>query len=192
MEEFLKKIRNHLENLDNRKFMTNIFIVLIMAVGILLVLNIYTSKYKNPSPGVIKDNSNEYTSLEKASYESYIENRLAEILSKLKGVGQVSVMVTLEDGVEHIPATNITTTRENTKELDSQGGTREIVREDETLQVVNTSDEVVVLKEVKPNIRGVIVVAEGAEDIRVLEALYEAVKTVLGVSGNRVQIFPSK
>ena len=192
MEEFLKKIRNHLENLDNRKFMTNIFIVLIMAVGILLVLNIYTSKDKNPSPGVIKDNSNEYTSLEKASYENYIENRLAEILSKLKGVGQVSVMVTLEDGVEHIPATNITTTRENTKELDSQGGTREIVREDETLQVVNTSDEVVVLKEVKPNIRGVIVVAEGAEDIRVLEALYEAVKTVLGVSGNRVQIFPSK
>ena len=58
--------------------------------------------------------------------------------------------------------------------------------------MVNTSDEVVVLKEVKPNIRGVIVVAEGAEDIRVLEALYEAVKTVLGVSGNRVQIFPSK
>jgi stage III sporulation protein AG len=58
--------------------------------------------------------------------------------------------------------------------------------------VVNTSNDVVVLKEVKPSIKGVIVVAEGAEDLVVLETLYEAVKTVLGVAGNKVQIFPSK
>lgn len=192
MDDFIKKIKRYLEDLDNKKFMTNIFIVLVISVVFLMILNTYTSRDKNDGETVIKDNSLEYNNLVKDNYETYIESRLSEILTKLKGVGKVDVMVTLDDSVEKVPASNVTTTREITNELDAQGGTREISREDETIQVVNTSDNVVVLKEVKPNIKGVIVVADGAEDPMVLESLYEAVKTVLGVSGNRVQIFPSK
>ena len=192
MEDLIKKIKKHLEELDNRKLMANIFIILLVSVFILALLNNYTSNDKNDDTRVIKENSNEYNNLVRDDYESYIEIKLADILSKLRGVGDVDVMVTLEDSTEKIPASNVTTTKENTTELDAQGGTREISREDETIQVVNTSNDVVVLKEVKPSIKGVIVVAEGAEDLVVLETLYEAVKTVLGVAGNKVQIFPSK
>ncbi|MDR7870009.1 MAG: sporulation stage III protein AG [Tissierellaceae bacterium] len=192
MEDLIKKIKKHLENLDNKKFIGNIFIILVLSVVLLVMLNGYTSNDKNKDTTVIKEKSNEYNNLVKDDYESYIEDKLSEILSKLKGVGSVDVMVTLEDSVEKIPASNVTTTREITNELDAQGGTREVSREDETIQVVNTSNDVVVLKEVKPSIKGVIVVAEGAEDVVVLETLYEAVKTVLGVTGNKVQIFPSK
>lgn len=45
------------------------------------------------------------------------------------------------------------------------------------------------LREIKPQVRGVIVVAEGAEDIEVKMRLYDAVKTVLQVSGDRVQVY---
>ena len=192
MEELIKKIKKHFEELDNKKLMSNIFIILLLSVFVLVLLNNYTSDDKNDNSRVIKEESNEYNNLVRDDYGLYIENKLADILSKLKGVGNVDVMVTLEDSTEKIPASNVTTTRENTTELDAQGGTREISREDETIQVVNTSNDVVVLKEVKPSIKGVIVVAEGAEDLVVLETLYEAVKTVLGVAGNKVQIFPSK
>lgn len=192
MDDFMKTIKKHLDNLDNKKFIFNIFIILVLSVVLLVMLNGYTSNEKNNGTTVIKDSSNEYNNLVKDDYESYVEDKLSEILSKLKGVGKVSVMVTLEDSIEKIPASNVTTTKEITSELDSQGGTREVSREDETIQVVNTSNDVVVLKEVKPSIKGVIVVAEGAENGLVLETLYEAVKTVLGVAGNKVQIFPSK
>ncbi|NLY44543.1 MAG: sporulation stage III protein AG [Tissierella sp.] len=192
MEEFLKKLKKHLDNLDNKKFIFNIFIILVLSVVFLIMLNGYTSDEENNNPTVIKESSNEYNNLVRDDYESYIEDKLSEILSKLRGVGNVDVMVTLEDSIEKIPASNVTTTKEITNELDSQGGTREISREDETIQVVNTSNDVVVLKEVKPSIKGVIVVAEGAENSLVLETIYEAVKTVLGVAGNKVQIFPSK
>ena len=192
MEDFIKRIKKHLDNLDNKKFLTNIFIVLVLSVILLVMLNGYTSNDKNNGTTVLKESPNEYTNLVKDDYESYIEDKLSEILSKLRGVGKVDVMVTLEDSIEKIPASNVTTTREVTNELDSQGGTREVSREDETIQVVNTSNDVVVLKEVKPSIKGVIVVAEGAEDVVIMETLYEAVKTVLGVAGNKVQIFPSK
>lgn len=192
MDEFIKKIKKHLDNLDNKKFISNIFIVLVLSVILLVMLNGYTSDDKKDGTTVLKESADEYTSLVKDDYESHIEDRLSEILSKLRGVGKVDVMVTLEDSIEKIPASNVTTTREVTNELDSQGGTREVSREDETVQVVNTSNDVVVLKEVKPSIKGVIVVAEGAENAIIMETLYEAVKTVLGVAGNRVQIFPSK
>lgn len=192
MEDFMMKFKKYLDNLDNKKFIIKIFIILVLSVILLIMLNGYTSVDKIDSTTVIKESSNEYTNLVKDDYESYIEDKLSEILSKLKGVGDVDVMVTLEDSVEKIPASNVTTTKEITNELDSQGGTREISREDETIQIVSTSNDVVVLKEVKPSVKGVIVVAEGADNILVLETLYEAVKTVLGISGNKVQIFPSK
>lgn len=87
---------------------------------------------------------------------------------------------------------NQTKTIETTNEIDSEGGKRETIREDETTQIVNLSNDVVILKEVKPNIKGVIVVAEGAENPVILENIYEAVKTVLGISANKVQVFSSK
>jgi stage III sporulation protein AG len=81
---------------------------------------------------------------------------------------------------------------ETTSETDSEGGKREITREDEVTQLINLSNDVIILKEINPNIKGVIVVAEGADNGVVLETIYEAVKTVLGVSANKVQVFSSK
>ena len=128
MEELIKKIKKHFEELDNKKLMSNIFIILLLSVFVLVLLNNYTSDDKNDNSRVIKEESNEYNNLVRDDYGLYIENKLADILSKLKGVGNVDVMVTLEDSTEKIPASNVTTTRENTTELDAQGGTREISR----------------------------------------------------------------
>ena len=128
MEDLIKKIKKHLEELDNRKLMANIFIILLVSVFILALLNNYTSNDKNDDTRVIKENSNEYNNLVRDDYESYIEIKLADILSKLRGVGDVDVMVTLEDSTEKIPASNVTTTKENTTELDAQGLGRSLGR----------------------------------------------------------------
>ena len=112
---------------------------------------------------------------------------------ELKGVGKVKVMITLEDTIEKIPAFNTNKNSETTSEIDSQGGTREIVREDMSIQTLTSSEGgLMVLKEIKPTVRGVIVIAEGAEDLEIKEMLYEAVKTVLGISGNKVEVYSSK
>lgn len=125
-------------------------------------------------------------------YNTDLENRLIYILEKFKGVGDVDVMITLEDSVEKIPASNSIKTVENTRETDSEGGMREVNREDTNVQIVNSQSGIpITIKEINPTIKGVIVVAEGADDPLVLERLYEAVKTVLGVNGNRVQVYSS-
>ena len=62
-----------------------------------------------------------------------------------------------------------------------------------TVQVATGSQgSLTVLKEIKPTIKGVIVIAKGADNLEVKEMLYEAVKTVLGISGNKVEVYSSK
>lgn len=188
MEEIIKKIRKHLESLNNNKFINYLFIILVVSIILLIGANFLLEDKKVVQKEIVKEN------IVEDDYSSYLERKLEVILGKLKGVGEISVMVTLEDTSEKVPAINTTKTLETTKELDSEGGTREVNREDTTTQMVSKSNDgsLVLIKEVKPNVKGVIVVAEGADDAIIMEKLYEAVKTVLGISGNRVQVYSSK
>ncbi len=191
MEEILNKIKKHLEELNNKKFVNNLFIILLISIIALIGASIFTDKKEKT---LVPTNNLIQNVVHEDDYNIYLENKLADILERLDGVGEVNVMITFEDSIESIPASNTTKTIENTKEVDAEGGTREVNREDTNIQMVSSSnnDKIVVLKEVNPTVKGVIVVAHGAEDGEVKERLYEAVKTVLGVSGNKVQVYSSK
>lgn len=194
MKEILNKIKEYLEKNNNKKFINNLFIILLVSVIFLIVTNNFLGpkeeNMENP-----KENTREVSKNEsEEDYSYYLEKKLTNILTKLNGVGKVNVMVTLENSVEKVTATNTTKTKEETLENDSEGGTREIHREDVTTQVMTRGGDgsLLVVKEIKPTVQGVIVVAEGADDPVLKEMLYEAVKTVLGIKGNKVQVYSSK
>lgn len=183
-------------NIDSNTFIANL--VTILAIGIIILIAISTfGTEKDKENTFYKDDSLDSLNNSNQIIEDYanlIETKLEEILSKISDVGQVSVMITLEDTAERMPAFNTTESEEMTEEEDSQGGKRNIIKKDFTQQVVLSNDggnSLVILKEIKPKVRGVIVVAEGAHDIEVKEKLYNAVKTVLGISGNKVEIYSS-
>lgn len=193
MDKLFQKIKKHLEEISNKKHIVNLSIIILISIIILMAMSIFKDNDKSSISQVIKEKEVEYNSYVQEDYSNYLETKLAKILGKLYGVGTVNVMITLEDSLEKIPATNTSESREETIETDSEGGKRESIREDRSTQIVNTSSEgIVVLKELNPSIKGVIVVADGAEDPIILEKLYEAVKTVLGVSGNKVNVYSSK
>lgn len=192
MENLINKLKEYLKKTNNNEFIRNILIIFIIGIMIFILADMLNAGKKKTIDN--RENSVEEPAYSIPSdYSTVLEKKLEEILSQLKGVGKVNVMITLEETTEIVPAFNTTKNNETTKETDSQGGTREIVREDMTIQVV-TGDEgsPIVLKEIKPTIKGVIVIAEGAEDLSVKEMLYEAVKTVLGIPGNRVEVYSSK
>lgn len=192
MEKLINRIKEYLKNNNNGEFVRNILVLLIIGVMVFILADIMGSG-RNKEANIIKSVNDESYNNMPNDYTTVLERKLEDILSRLKGVGEVKVMITLEETEEVVPAFNTTKNNENTKETDSQGGTREIIREDMTIQVV-TGDEgsPIVLKEIKPTIRGVIVIAEGADDLSVKEMLYEAVKTALGIPGNRVEVYSGK
>lgn len=194
MKEMLEKIKKHLEGMNNKKFINNLFIMLLITIILLVIANVFLDSNKIDKEYAIDEEPKEYNYNREEDYSNYLERKLVNILTKFNGVGNVNVMITLEDSTERIAAANTTTTTESSMENDAEGGTRQVLREDLTIQIITkgNDDSLMVIKEIKPTVQGVIVVADGAEDPILKEMLYEAVKTVLGVTGNRVQVYSSK
>ena len=97
------------------------------------------------------------------------EKRLKEVLSAIQGAGQVDVMITYKTGKEVVPAMNTVKSSTETEEKDSNGGVRHTTQTDVNTQPVSMDSpdgsQPLISRENEPEVQGVIVVAEGAEDI---------------------------
>jgi len=126
-------------------------------------------------------------------YEDQQELKLQKKLSTIKGVGKVEVMITYKSSKEIVTAMNTTQSETVTEEQDSSGGTRRVSQRDINSQTVTIGEagnaQPLVIKEMEPEIKGVIVIAEGARDVRVKLDLIRAVQTALGVSAQQVEVF---
>ncbi|MCC5909941.1 MAG: stage III sporulation protein AG [Clostridiaceae bacterium] len=192
------KWKNGFKEILSKKYIANILVLLAVAVMALIVSNDFLVKdsgSKNFSKDPLDDVLVQQVQQPKTE-EEIVEYRLKKILENIRGAGEVEVMITFEMGSEIIPASNTTRSTDTTEENDSGGGTRVIESESITETVVVSNDpgenRPLVLKEIKPQINGVVVVAEGADDIEVKANLYNAVRTVLQVPGHRVQVYSKK
>lgn len=129
-------------------------------------------------------------------YEEMLENQLKDILSKVSGVGDVSVMINLDATEEVIFEKDLRIQSSTTEEADQGGGKRQIEDSNREEQVVvlrhGNNEEPLIIKTKKPKVRGVVVVAEGADNIQVKSNVTEAVTRVLDVKPHRVSVLPKK
>ena len=121
-----------------------------------------------------------------------LESRLEDILSTVRGAGRVRVLITYATAGERVAAT-VSTLDESVSE--SSGGATATRSEQsrEMRQPATVSTEVgqspIILVEKEPEIRGVLVVAEGAADPTVRLSLQRAVQAVTGVSLSCIEVF---
>ncbi|CAA7602134.1 Hypothetical protein DEACI_2806 [Acididesulfobacillus acetoxydans] len=135
-----------------------------------------------------KDNNAGGTQI--GALEQALENRLADNLSQISGVGQVKVMVTLGTGLKSDYGQNASVTKSTTEETDKTGGTRKSTQTTETDNLVlpNGSTQPVIIMQESPNIEGVLVVAEGAKDPAVQEEIHTTVCTLLHIPAAKVVV----
>lgn len=131
-----------------------------------------------------------------AAYEASYENELKEILQKIVGVGEVSVLVTIDSTEEIVAERNVTESTQETNERDANGANRHITQTSRSGEIVLYSisgeQAPLVRKTIKPSVRGVFIVAEGAENATVKKMMIEAVERGLGVPPHKISIAPSK
>ena len=131
-----------------------------------------------------------------SAYEASYEDELKEILQKIVGVGEVSVMVTIDSTEEIVAERNVTETSQETNEKDANGANRHITQTSRTGEIVlyteSGDDAPLVRKTIRPTVRGVFIVAEGAENQTVKKIMIEAVERGLGVPPHKISIAPSK
>ncbi|WP_051569065.1 stage III sporulation protein AG [Alkaliphilus transvaalensis] len=192
----MEKWSEAIKKVISKKYVANILVLLAVAIIALIVSGDFFVKDASSN-----NNSNQpingtlvHQVVENRTEEEVVEARLKRILEEIKGAGEVQVMITFEMGAEIVPAINTVESTDTTEEKDSNGGSRVVNSQSVTTNTVITNEsggnKPLVLKEIKPQVKGVIVVAEGADDIAVKASLYEAVKTVLQVPGHRVQVYP--
>ncbi len=108
-----------------------------------------------------------------SGYAERVEQRLAQVLSKIDGAGIVDVFVSVRsDGTVVI-------------------ATESVVGEDGsvTTSPVLSGGEPIVLEECNPEITGVLIVADGADDLNVRFNLLEAAASVLDIDQSIIKVY---
>lgn len=162
--------------------------VIICIILIAVILLAYSAHIK------IKNKKVEKTVSVEQVTSSYIETerKLAEILSSIKGAGKVKVLITY-DGSSRLVTAETSTINTTTRTDNSGGSNLTVITTDETttpvLVVIDGKTTPLILKEINPKIEGVIIVAEGADDIKVRLEILQATATALNINKNIIQIF---
>ena len=182
-----KKRKNLLMGLDRKKLEILIGGIIVLAM-VLVYASTFFGKGKDDAPAENTLGTHDETSLFGQSYQAE-EDRLTAILSKINGVGEVKVMITYEGAAEQVPAYNSDSTSQSTSEESAQGVNKTIQNETESKKTVTGQDGTVVLSEKRPQVIGVVIVAQGAENMGVRINLQKAAQTALDVPSNKVEIF---
>jgi len=142
---------------------------------------------------VNKAENSEVTSDVKELEASY-EKELEEMLNKIQGVSEVEVMVNLDSTNINVYEKNLIKGRQTTEETDQHGGDRTVEDNTEESQAVllrQGDREVPILVQTKkPEVRGVFVIAKGADHKTVENWIVESVSRVLDVSTHKISVMP--
>lgn len=124
--------------------------------------------------------------------EKELENKLQANILLMEGVGKVQVSVSFSTGLKNEYARNQNVTKNTSKETDKTGGTRETTQVTENNQVVmpNGSSQPVMVMEDRPEVAGVLIIAEGARDPKVREGIHTAVQTLLNIPSAKITVVP--
>lgn len=194
--DYFEKIKSYFSKRGKKKNIQDLISLFIIGLIAVIASSFFTAnKGKSTGFGTI-NTSNAGSSSTTLSYEDQMKQELKNVLTQIKGAGNVSVMIYFDSSNEEIPAFNQNNSTKVTEENDGSGGKRVINENTTSTTVVTTTDgsgsKPFVEKELKPKISGVIVIAEGADNPDVKYKLYEAVKTVFGIEQYRVNIYPMK
>jgi stage III sporulation protein AG len=160
-----------------KKLVSWLAIAVLIVVGFLMVQP-PKQQFGTPTQAETKNSSN----LDFAAEAQYIEKRLSELLSAVAGIRRADVFVTLERG------TRLNIAEESTYEQRNNAETRRTTTP--ALVRSGQSESPIVLEETWPQIRGVLVVADGADDPQVRFTIAHAVQTVLQIEMYRIEVLP--
>ncbi|WP_281725603.1 stage III sporulation protein AG [Lachnoclostridium phocaeense] len=129
-------------------------------------------------------------------YAEYMERKLKDVLSKVSGVGEVEVMVTLRSTSEKVVEKDEEKESETMTEQDSQGGTRTTSRNSSSGTTVfgedgsgtSSGQEPYVTKELTPIVEGVVVIAQGGDEPVTVQNITEAVQALFNVDTHKIKV----
>ena len=163
--------------------------IIIAVIFFLILLFILFGNFNFDFFGTSKKNVSSSTSGDAITYQTtaeYVENlekKLTSLLSKVKGAGEVEVMISVKSG----SGVNIAESTETTTKT-SNGAEVTTVSTSPILIDMNGTSYPIIKEEILPEINGVVVVSSGAGNFNVKMYLISAVQTLLDLPQDKIQI----
>ncbi len=194
MSEEKKAAKEKFEWLKNMTFLKKLkqvkhigLIVTIIFILILVIILFGDFNLFAKSSSTTSVSSNEITYTTSLEYEKAMEDKLKNLITKIKGTGNVDVMVMLESSASVVLALN------DEKVTTTNGGVNTTtVSATPIILEQNGTKTPVVVAEILPKIKGVVVVSSGAENISVKLNIINAVQTLTGLSTTAIQVLIGK
>ena len=152
------------------------YVIVVVLIGVVLLL---WPSGKETTQTIVREQETSY--LEEVKM---LEERMASTLFSMSGVGQVSVLLTLESDGERQLAQDT--------ELEYSGSTaspEDYSRRSENVLVDGErGDETVIVKRTYPTYRGALIVCQGGGNPEVRLAVTQAVMSLTGLSADRITV----
>ena len=171
------------------------FLFIMFLTGVLLLM--LSKTFIKPSDDTKVDNSiiapNTYKASDPQTYEEKLEKRLEKEFANIDGVGKVEVVIMLKNSGEIVINKDTPSSETQSDEEDSEGGKRQTVQTESTeaTVLINNSDgstKPIILKELEPEVSGVVIIAEGGDDLLVKNNLINAAKVLLDVPMHKIEV----
>jgi|SRR5690625_3018387 len=202
----IKRLMDWMKNQQtNQKMTKSNYLIILACIGVLLLILSQWFTSSSEIEIIEEDHfSEEVKKTERTGQDTYsdpllelertYQNELATMLENIAGISNVEVMVNLDATGEKIYQKNLIVGTQTTVESDQGGGSRNIedLTEEHQVVIIRQGDTEVplVVQDKKPSIRGVLVVANGVEQIQLKQWATEAVSRVLDVPPHRISIMP--
>ena len=126
-------------------------------------------------------------------YCEKLEKRLEDLISKIDGIGEVKVMITLKATEEKIVLTEVSYEKNDENNTDSSGvvNTKNSYKEDRVVVYEEGSDGnkvPYVTKEKAPEIEGIAVIAEGGNNADNVLKISEIAQALFGISSHKISV----
>lgn len=204
---------------DKKKIENLVFFVVLLIITILIINFIWNGNNEtnkeitNDASKKLASGGSGYSNLESGEINSNgisdngsadsnmdnvenLENKLKNILSKIKGVEDVNVCLNYSESSEVVAMYNENSKSTSTEETDDTGGTRKIEETDSQKEVIYKEDDGVktpiTAKIIKPKIEGAVITAKGVENADVKTNVIQAVEAVTGLATHKIQVLVSK
>ena len=177
--------------------------IIIVLAGILCLVAVWptsgSEKGERESAGTVSSDTISYVTSEEA-LNLYVENqeqRLKNILEQMEGVGKTQIMIRVKASKEYVVEKDLTTDSSTIHETDAQGGTRQsndTSRSEASLYTKdsNGNDIPWVIKEIEPEIEGVLVAAEGGGSEKVAGEITQAVQVLFDIPVHKIKVVKMK
>lgn len=175
-KEFKPKF--NLVKLFNAKNIKLIVLVVILIVGLILFIKIGGTK-----SSVKSSQSTELEYQTTMSYCEQLEKKLEKVLSQVKGAGQVKVMISLEGSPELVYAMD-----SDSKVSSTNSGSTTTSSSTPIIIQRNGKSGPLILTEKLPNVKGVIIVSSGANDVSIKIDILNSVSTLLDISTDKINV----